>query len=197
MSKVKKPKLTSEERSKIAKRSKDRGGTFERKIAKLFTEAVTDTPVETVWHKTPASGGMRWKKRDDVIGDIVCDRPDFIFTVECKKHEDIDMEVLFYKRKSNTSSDLISFYEQACNEAIRAGKQPMLVVERKRGKPYMVIPRTIFRSIMDVDLPIDHVIHAVIRVNKEYDRGWENVALLPVKEFLQFVLLDKLFTGEQ
>ena len=192
--KEKKPKLTHEARSKIAKRSKNRGSTFERKIAKAFTEKLKETEFETEFHKTPASGGLRWSKKVlSVIGDITCDRDDFIFTIECKKNEAIDVEVLFYKRKLNKSNDLISFYSQACDEAIRADKEPMLVVERKRGKPYCVIPSRVFEKVMDVEVPEDHIIRATIRLHKENNRGWEKVTLIPVSEFLNFVMLDKLF----
>ena len=129
----------------------------------------------------------------DVIGDITCDNPNFLFTIECKKHEAIDLEVLFLTRPANKNTDLISFWKQACSEAKRAEKQPLLVVEKKRGKPYAVLPRRVFERIISPTINEAATIQAKIHLSKETDQGWTKVTLLTLKDLLKHVIISKLF----
>jgi hypothetical protein len=82
---------------------------------------------------------MRWQERPDVIGDLVTPS-DFLFTVECKKHAKIDLGVLLQPREPNTTDDILNWWAQACDEATRAGRQPLLVFEWDRGYPVAMLP---------------------------------------------------------
>ena len=189
--------LSKEERSQGAKRAKNRGASFERKVAKAFNEAFVGTLYEKTFCKTPSSGGLRWsKERTDVIGDIVTPAT-FRFTIECKKHEDLDYEVLFLTREANTVSDFISFWEQTCKEAIRAKREPLLVVEKKQGLSIAVLPERVFRDVIHWETCKDVVITAHISLKKESNKGcWHSVVMIPLKEFLNRVIMDKLFVEE-
>lgn len=188
--------LTKAERSKVSKRSKARGSTFERKIAKMFTDTFTDSPFAFVFHKVPASGGLRWKNASNTIGDIVTPE-NFRLVIECKKHADIDYEVLFLERGKNKSSDLISFWHQSCEEATRAKREPLLVVEKRQGKPIAILPRRVFEDMADWEACKNVVIKARIMLDKEVNRGcWHRVVLLPLNKFLEHCVLDKMFVKE-
>ena len=69
--------------SAIGRRAKGKGSSYERRVAKFLMEL---TGVN--FRKTPASGGFG--KQGVIVaehaftGDIICDRPDFKFSVECK-----------------------------------------------------------------------------------------------------------------
>jgi Holliday junction resolvase len=185
--------LSKEERSRIGKRSKGKGSEFERKIARMLTTHFKGTPRAEVFQKTPASGGLRWKNNSDVIGDLITP-PDFIFTIECKKREDLDYEVLFSTRSKNKSEDLINFYSQACDEAVRANRQPLLIVEKRQGKPIAILPQAVFRSIVS-DTNKECCILGTIKVTQE-NGAWQSVVLLPFKELLEMVLFEKWFVKE-
>lgn len=85
----KKQDISNEEkeaRSKRGRSSKNKGATYERKIAKIFKEAHN---VDLA--RTPQSGGFAKKsaKANDFRGDITCldDTKDFLLHIECKSHK--------------------------------------------------------------------------------------------------------------
>lgn len=114
----------------MAVNSKKKGNRFERVISKFFKEW---TGYE--FSRTPQSGGLRWKKTDNITSDIVCTDPAhsrrFPFSVECKFHNDVRFDHLLLNMKS---SELAKFWDQVSRDAIRANKVPMLVV-RYNGMP--------------------------------------------------------------
>lgn len=204
--------LSKSERSKKAKNASQRGSNFQRKVAKILTLGAKEDGIATDFHSTPRSGGLRWQKRTDVIGDVTCTRDDFLFTVECKKHEELDYQKLFLIRTANSVDDFISFWEQACDEAIRAKKQPMLVVEKKRGKPVVVLPSLLYWNLICNDhehgsiLANIHLSEEVLEKSFDLQQNflsyygetipldWEAVALLQLCDFVELVNFKYLFT---
>jgi hypothetical protein len=69
--------------SKQGKRSRDKGSSYERKVAKLFNEAYG-----TVLVRTPLSGGFHKSKDSDMKGDLINLDPSTVFRLhlECKNH---------------------------------------------------------------------------------------------------------------
>lgn len=128
--------------------SKNKGGKFEREIAKLFTDW---TGYE--FSRVPASGGLRWKKADNISGDITCSDPEGIskqlFSVECKFHKEISFEHILL---GNKKCKILEFWEQACNDAERCNKNPMLIM-RYNGMPkneaFVVLEKSISNFILD------------------------------------------------
>lgn len=95
--------------------------------------------------RVPASGGLRWKKTDNISGDIVCADPrgirKFPFTVEAKSYKDINFEHLLL---DNKNIKVLQFWEQACEDAQRAGKEPLLFMR------YNGMPKSVWYVIMNL-----------------------------------------------
>lgn len=105
--------------------SKVKGSRFERTICKWFKEW---TGYE--FSRTPASGGLRWKKTDNIVSDIICtdDKHSrkFPFSIECKFHKEIKFEHILL---GNKNCKILSFWEQASSDADRGNKIPILVMK--------------------------------------------------------------------
>lgn len=87
--------------------------------------------------RVPASGGLRWQKKDDISGDIICTDPRksrrFPFSIECKFYKDINFEHLIL---GNKKQKIIEFWEQAKTDGERARRIPILFA-RYNGMPKM------------------------------------------------------------
>jgi len=110
--------------------SKKKGNRNERKTAKLF-ETWTGYPFERV----PSSGGLRWAKKSDTVGDIICTDEHhsryFTFSIECKAHAEINFSELLLPNKG---VKILEFWSQACEDATRANRIPILLM-RFNGMP--------------------------------------------------------------
>jgi hypothetical protein len=117
--------------------SKRKGSKNERAIAKQFAQW---TGLE--FSRTPSSGGLRWSRQDDTVGDIVCTdkkKQYFRFCVEAKFHEDINFNSLIGTNKS----DIIKFWIQSLEEGKRSGKVPLLFMRynlMKKGVHFLGMP---------------------------------------------------------
>ena len=128
--------------------SKDKGSRNERSVAKLFN----------IWTgynfaRTPQSGGLRWHKKD-TIGDIVCTDEihsrKFPFSIECKFHADVEFSYLLDNTVSKKANKVTLFWEQAKNDAERAGKEPLLFIRRNMMKAdthFVVMNQKLYNSI--------------------------------------------------
>lgn len=136
-----------EKRDPVAKiNSRNKGATFERLLAKDFSE----------WwgcefKRTPLSGG--WGK-SQTAGDLVPIRPDkddpdyetklracelWPFSVEGKHHKDFSIDGLFH---SPQKSPLAKFLTQCRKAAKKERKLPLLVAKKNFGLPvaYLALP---------------------------------------------------------
>ena len=177
-----KERKTSAERSEISKNNMAKGTSFQRKVAKKLQEFFEAHGVEGEFHSTPRSGGLRWHGRSDVIGDVVTPE-NFRFTIECKKHSEIDLHCLFLSRSANTSADLINFWTQVCEDCVRSGRTPMLVFEQLRGKTIVVLPHSLRWSRKDRSSALEH---------SEVMTAWVNV--LDINPEWAYVKLTRLET---
>ena len=109
--------------------SKNKGSRFERTICKWFQDW---TGYE--FNRVPASGGLRWKKTDNITSDITCTDPKhskrFKLSVECKSYNDLKFEHILL---GNKGCKILSFWEQASNDAIRGNKIPVLIMKYSSG----------------------------------------------------------------
>ena len=103
--------------------SKNKGNRFERAICKFFKD----------WSgyefsRVPQSGGLRWKKADNITSDVICTDDKhgrrFPFSIECKFHKEIKFEDILLDNKSK----ILEFWEQATGDAHRAKKIPLLIM---------------------------------------------------------------------
>lgn len=118
--------------------SKAKGNRFERVVCKSFQN----------WSgyefsRTPASGGLRWKKADNISSDVICSDPKhskkFPFSIEVKNYQDIKFEHILLGLKS---CKIISFWEQATKDAKRAGKIPILIMRYNsmpKGEAFFIV----------------------------------------------------------
>ena len=115
----------AEDPSKVGKRSKRKGNTYERRVARLLTD-LTDVP----FRRVPGSGGFN--KSGPLLegklfsGDVVCDREyKFKFSIEAKNRQSFS----FIKSLSNPSSKGFSNWcgsisEQGCWSPVRVSCPP-------------------------------------------------------------------------
>ena len=101
----------------MRKNSKSKGNRFERSVCKAFQN----------WSgyefsRTPASGGLRWKKADNISSKHA---KRFSLSIECKSYHDIKFEHLLLGMKS---CKIDSFWNQANRDAERAKKIPVLIM---------------------------------------------------------------------
>lgn len=132
-------------KDKINSRSK--GNRFERTIAKWWQEW---TGYE--FGRVPGSGSLRWKKTDNITGDLCCTDVKharrFPFNIECKSYEDIRFEHILL---GNKSCKIMGFWEQASGDAKRANKVPILIMKynsMKKGESFMVMAENLALSVL-------------------------------------------------
>lgn len=128
--------------------SKSKGNRFERAICKFFQEW---TGYE--FSRVPASGGLRWKKTDNITSDITCTDPKhsrrFCFSIECKSYQDIRFEHILL---GNKSCKIMGFWEQAKSDAARANKVPILVMKYNnmpKGEAFMMVDNNLAGFILN------------------------------------------------
>lgn len=93
----------------------------------------------TRFQRTPSSGA--WSKNahrgsasDDFHGDIVAPpSANFPFSVECKAVEEVELYKSLYGMP-----ELFDWWIQCTEDALRAGKRPMLIVRENRKQNYLV-----------------------------------------------------------
>lgn len=122
--------------------SKKKGNKAERDASKVL-----ENWTGKEFARIPASGGLRWHKREGVVGDLMCSTEGhyFPFTVEVKFHEKIDFsQPLFESRKG---IKLLDFVNQALTDGKRASKEPMLLI-RYNGMPKGVFFVGIRRTLL-------------------------------------------------
>lgn len=117
------------DRSKLGKSSKSKGKTFERRVASLL---ISFTGVN--FRRTPCSGGMN--KFGGVVvaehifsGDVLCDSPDFDFSVEAKNRQDISLTAVL--RNPSTAS-FTKYWHQCVADALTNNRRPMLFFKNAR-----------------------------------------------------------------
>ncbi len=101
-----------------------KGSTYERRIAKLFSQWAGE-----LIRRTPMSGGWAGSKAFDVAGDLVSNNPAFTLHIEAKKHERWRLEDLLTGARKEGSTSLIAWWEQATRECPES-KSPLLVFSR-------------------------------------------------------------------
>lgn len=117
--------------SKIGKRSKDRGKAYERLVAGSLTEY---TGVN--FRKTPASGGFNRQGIQVAghifCGDLMCDSPDFKFSVEAKNRKAFSFQHIL---SSLDNCDFTQWWFQTVRDARIHNLEPMLWFKPKPGSP--------------------------------------------------------------
>lgn len=116
----------------MGKKSKQKGSSYELKIAKMLSKWWGGGD----FHRVPASGGLHWGSDQRVAGDIIPPQgSDFPFVVECKKREEWTMDhVLLDIGQPRT------WWEQVVSDARRVKLHPILIFSRNRAKDFVMLP---------------------------------------------------------
>ncbi|MMZ43642.1 hypothetical protein D1872_52070 [compost metagenome] len=120
--------------------SRHKGSEYERKIAKILGKWWGED-----FHRTPASGGLHWKKDNRVAGDIVTP-PDSVYpwVTECKKREAWDFDQLI-----KGTGEIEKYWSQVCRDAEETGLQPLLIFSKNFAPNYAMILEDQFNIIME------------------------------------------------
>jgi len=117
---------------------KAKGSNFERKVAKLFSEWWGEE-----FHRTPGSGGLKWKDDNSVSGDIVPPKDSkFPFNIECKKHEGWDFEQII-----KGTGNVVKWWNQCTTDADVFSKVPLLVFSKNRSPIYFMLRYEDFKKL--------------------------------------------------
>lgn len=117
--------------SAVGRKSKTKGSTYERTIAKHLT----------VWwgatfSRVPASGGLHWHSSMNAFGDIIAPpEAGFPFVIECKKREEWTLDNLFLNNK-----EIKLWWEQVVHDADESQRVPMLIFSRNRAEDFVMLP---------------------------------------------------------
>lgn len=116
--------------------SKQKGNSFELKVAKILTDWSGEE-----FHRTPMSGALHWSNDKRVVSDIVPpNNMEFPFSIECKNQENPwDFDSIIKK-----TSVLWKHWEQAESDAMSEGLVPMLIFTRNYRDDYIAIPENIY-----------------------------------------------------
>lgn len=123
--------------ARIGRRSKSKGKQYEARIAELFMKKT-----DVAFRRTPNSGGL--SKQGGVVvagrtfcGDLICDRPDFNFSVEAKNRKCFSfMHVL----KNLNTADLTSWWMQSVRDSYQYSLHPIMVFKpEERSRDNVVV----------------------------------------------------------
>ena len=122
--------------------SKNKGSTFERKIAKQLSEWAGDK-----FMRTPMSGAIHNFNDKRVVSDIVAPLSigSFPFSIECKDVE-YSWELNTYLEESGM---FFRHWEQACTDADREGLSPMLIFSKNYRDTFVCIREKDFIILRD------------------------------------------------
>lgn len=141
--------------------SKKKGAKNEREICKVLQE----------WSgyefsRVPQSGGLRWKKTDNITGDIICSDPKgayrFNLSIEAKFHNDFRFEHILLP---NAKVKILSFWEQALEDAARADREPMVWMRYNnmpKGLWFIILRTKAFdctKGLYSLKSPVMHIVH--------------------------------------
>lgn len=126
--------------SKQGKRSRNKGNSYERTIAKVFNDKYG-----TLLVRTPMSGGFHKKKESELKGDIINIDPDFDFKLQIECKNQASWRVKEWLTQSETEA--------------RANRIPVLIMHRhkeiidgkvqEKAEDYVVLKLSDFVELVD------------------------------------------------
>lgn len=148
------------------KNSRRKGNKAEREVCKWFKQWTGYD-----FARVPSSGGLRWKRVNDTVGDITCtDKTHgnkFPFTIESKSYKTLDILPVVIGNKMKIEE----FWEQAKADGIRGNKEPLLFMRyngMKANTYFVLINEDTGKLIIDL---LDHKFnYPIIKVTKSSDK---------------------------
>lgn len=178
--------------SNIGKASRRKGGTYERKIARILTESTNKS-----FRRAPRSGALL---RDGMIngayisGDLISEYPT-IFSIECKNRKAISIDSLI---KNPETSELAISWNQCVYDAELSNKIPLMFFHMLRADfvclndqgVNMMKPATIMTSITNITGNFVH--EADNKINHRTELP--NMHIITIDSFTRCDL-NKIFEG--
>jgi hypothetical protein len=108
--------------------SKVKGNRNELEVTKLLQQWTGHE-----FTRVPMSGGLRWKNRMDICGDVINVDPGFIFpfSVEAKSYKNLGLPDEF-PHALRKNSVIYTFFTQCMKDALAANKIPFLIVRENQ-----------------------------------------------------------------
>ena len=161
--------------------SKKKGSKWERDVCKFMKEW---TGYE--FSRTPASGGLRWHKKDDIVSDVICTDEKHGHrlpgAIECKFYKDLKFEHILL---GNDSCKILEFWEQANRDADRAKKLPLLIM-RYNNMPKMEAFLMLDKEVANSILTDPELGPKLKKPRMAFQRGVDNIS----DTFYVFMLSD-------
>ena len=120
--------------------SKSKGNRGELRIAKILTEKLG----MGAFSRTPNSGGfstshvLSEEAKLCLSGDLIAPVPNFAFSIENKCGYDIDLSKILSNKPQ--IKQIGEFLEQACIDAEKTARTPMVIYTRDYREPLAIIP---------------------------------------------------------
>lgn len=166
-------------RRKIMVNGKNKGGNFERKVAKQLSEW---GGVE--FHRTPMSGALHWDGDTRVISDIV--PPQGLvwpFSIECKK---VEYDWSFSNFIEGTSL-FWEHWKQAYGDAEREGLIPLLVFSKNYRNTYAAMTVDVFLVLFNKKKKPNYI---TVKCDKSCSK--HDIIILDFNEFLSHNSLEEI-----
>lgn len=118
---------------KPRKNSRTKGAANERSLCKVLEEWTGQA-----FARIPSSGGLRWKEGQNIVGDLVCVDPNFVFpfSVETKHYANVTCVVK--KGFLSPTCTMYKIWMQACRDAEREDKIPICFIKTNKQKGWTV-----------------------------------------------------------
>jgi hypothetical protein len=118
---------------------KAKGARAELEVAKLLEAWWAPFEPGKSFKRTPGSGGWAHghaaQKEFGTAGDIITKAEHFPWSIEIKRREDWSFDVF----KAGKPSPVWGWWEQACRDAAKTGKRPMLWFRQSRGDWWVLV----------------------------------------------------------
>jgi Holliday junction resolvase len=155
--------------------SRKKGSRNERNLSKVFQQW---TGYE--FTRVPSSGGLRWQRKKDTVGDLICSDDKhsryFTFSIEAKVRKVFTLNELLLP----INKDTYQFFDQAKKDADRANKIPLLFI-RCTG-----MPKDFHFVVLDLHY-FNEVVKGIIdnKCGRIIFRGTKELAIFPSTDFFE------------
>ena len=156
--------------------SKVKGNSNELAVTKILSDW---TGHEFV--RVPMSGGLRWKNRMDICGDVInADSDfDFPFSVETKHVKSLGLHLLENTKAIRNNSVIFTYFSQCERDAKATNKIPMLIIRENgmRKGSYYICLQLQFEHVLKMSNYIKPLFTGGLLCGFDSEEFFENVSL--------------------
>ena len=182
--------LKPKAKKKAGGQGKRKGSAFEREIAKKLSLWFSEGEREDIFYRSHNSGGRftaRQKSQKDTAyqsGDITCSDPlgeHLIskWSIECKSGYG-NWGVLDFVDSRQYITKLESFFQQCCEDAHKANKEPILIFRRKGKKTCICLAKEYINHLEAFNGKLE-------KIHVEVHSQWMPVVIIGFDDFLNWI----------